>query len=144
MKTLTERIVQRWQQAQSDEITHLGELPVGSTGQKQFGDFTLSWTVYIDHIAWQLTDGTAHPNAFQGMLSGVFKYVGWNEWNLLRGPNEDKEHINFEIPPSMTIYVHDWPHIKDALDYLYYDLGYKIAKDLGPEGRKDFIRPEKR
>lgn len=30
-------------------------------------------------------------------------------------------------PPYVEIYVHEWPNIKEALDFLYYDLGAKIA-----------------
>ncbi len=106
----------------------LGDLKVGEQGQRIFGDFTLTWLVYIDHIAWDLylndNSGVFSP------LSGYLKYVGWNRLTT------NKYNYKFD---EIEIYVHQWPMVKDALDFLYYELGRQSA--VGTY-EKSFLKPE--
>lgn len=106
----------------------LGSLTVGDTGEETFGPFKLTWKINIDTISWTLSkDGILNDSRIGGNL----KYVGWN-----------RIHINSEIDLSFKefeIYVHEWPLFKEAMDFLYYDLGAKAATGTY---EKSFVNPE--
>ena len=92
------------------ENVNLGNLEVGSSGQQMFGDFQLSWRVFTDHVAWEILDTMA---GMPRNITGALKYVGWNRF-----------HTNGR---DFEVYVHQWPDFKNAIDYLYYNIGKAIA-----------------
>lgn len=96
-----------------DDITYLGKLKVGSAGQKEFAPFTLTWNVTIDCVEWRISEGKG-INYYE--LCGALKYVGWN-----------RIETTDSAVPYFECYVHDWPAFKQAMDYLYYELGYQAA-----------------
>jgi hypothetical protein len=105
----------------------LGLLEVGDRGYKEFGKFSLYWEVYIDNVTWSLNE-TNRPQ--KSWLAGAIKYVGWNriEINSIE-ESADLSEVQDWLKPArfFEIYVHDWPSIREALDFVYYDLGRKIA-----------------
>lgn len=128
----------------------LGNLTIGETGKKVFGNFRLTWKVNQDHIAWTLADP---KDLDRGVLRGDLKYVGWNRMRV--EPVEGftisniTEHLNdlksplasFGMSPLLAefqVYVHEWPDYKEALDFVYYELGAKAAAGTYEES---FIKP---
>ncbi len=125
----------------------LGLLEVGETGEKDFGIFRLVWKIQMDHIEWSLNE-IKDPQ--ESWLTGALKYKGWNRIEIeseitieQQLANKKMFENNFKYlssaNPSFTIYVHEWPYIKEALDFLYYDLGRKSA--VGTY-ENSFVRPE--
>ena len=99
-------------------VERLGTMLVGETGLREFGSFRLSWTVKIDHIAWELRDEGQYARKGEPPLQGALKYVGWNRMSIPTMPNGADE---FEV------YQHQWPHVRAALDCLYDELLPQIA-----------------
>lgn len=112
----------------------LGTLEVGEVGLKNFGTFCLFWTVQMDHIQWSLNE---IKNPQESWLTGALKYKGWNRIEIDSETSLEQQFLDKKMfednqylasaRPSFMVYVHDWPMIKAALDFLYYDLGRKSA-----------------
>ena len=124
----------------------LGDLTVGETGQKDFGPFRLVWKVQMDHIEWSLNE---KEDPQESWLSGALKYKGWNRIEVdseisLEQQLADKKLFEnnkylSSAKPSFMVYVHEWPHLKEAIDFLYYDLGRKSAEGTY---ENSFVKPE--
>ena len=110
----------------SDGFDYIGNIRVGTKGEKQFGNFNLFWTARIDGIDWTLVDLNKQDS---NILEGYLKYVGWNRISI---PNQPMALSKFEI------YVHEWPSIKQAIDYIYYELGFQISAGTYQD---NFIKP---
>ena len=118
----------------------LGTLEVGEKGAKDFGNFRLVWEVNLDHLQWALNE-IKYPQI--SWLTGALKYVGWNRIEIaseisLEEQLEDKQRNFLVAAPNFEIYVHEWPSVKEALDFLYYDLGAKISAGTY---ERSFIKP---
>lgn len=104
MDRLAQRVADRFRRA---TLTHLGRLPIGQTGSAPFGHFILTWRVEIDHVAWELTDTSLGGPP---RLKGALKYVGWNR-----------------LDGQFDVFCHDWPSVRAALNYVYYEIGPQIG-----------------
>lgn len=118
----------------------LGTLEVGEKGTKDFGNFRLAWEVNLDHLQWALNE-IKYPQ--ESWLTGALKYVGWNRIEIASEMSLEKQLQNKQsnflaASPNFQVYVHEWPSIKEALDFLYYDLGAKISAGTY---EKSFIKP---
>lgn len=122
----------------------LGSLEVGETGQKDFGPFRLVWEVQMDNIEWSLND---IKDPHESWFAGALKYVGWNRIELASELSLEQQLANKKkyagtslkaAPPNFEVYVHEWPYLKEAMDFLYYDLGRKSAEGTY---EKSFVRP---
>ena len=127
----------------------LGSLVVGAKGEEHFGSWVLGWEVYLDHVAWVIYQNNPDFGRDNVALKGALKYVGWNRFNVegLHDPvtgkmPEGPMTFNREgelVPdggPRIEVYVHDWPYVRRALDFLYYALGAKIAQGTYEESFK--------
>lgn len=122
------------------ELLRLGRLRIGDTGEKDFGYWTwnplhpehgkhytgvkLSWEVGQDCLGWTLTVDGGEDVA----LSGAMKYVGWNRITI-----EDKTGVDRVAGPTFEIYGYHWPWVREALDFLHFDLGLQIGLPLDIE-----------
>lgn len=108
----------------------LGKMVIGGRGKEDFGEWSLHWKVVsFDGVAWALfrpsDSGTAAP-----ALKGFLKYVGWNRFSVKPMADildDDKRGGDSDL----QVYVHEWPYVRRALDWLYYELGARIAAE-GP------------
>ncbi len=116
-----------------------GILKQGTKGEENFGPLTLEYEITGDGISWEILGRETLINGPR--LHGYLKYKGWNRLQVVSHDEVMERIMKIDSSPAnFTCYVQDWPHLKEALDFVYYELGKKIAHGSGYY--KSFLKPE--
>lgn len=107
----------------------LGSLLVGDHGSENFGDFTLEWRVYLDHLEWALNT-TMDPE--ERWLAGSLKPATWlsievqSEEDISEQYNKFCKNTSFKPAIDFSIGLHQWPMLRQALDFVVNNLADRI------------------